>query len=260
MESIISTIFGLIWFGIFVLIGAVIAVFYFYNRLQGPSHSVREASSNIMVCMKKRVDLVNKLIDIASGYGDHEKLIHIAVSQHQSMINSFKESEAALIQVVAAAQTFPELHANQMYQQLMNRLEVIEIDLQNKREVYNSAVKIYNANRSSFPTVLIASKLGFKEAPYFNIENADALDNLKDFQTDDGTMLKAVLATAGKKIITVSKKFGSEANRVSRNILDKTKSNFPPRKEAQSFCSQCGAKVNPDSKFCNSCGNKIQIS
>jgi LemA protein len=67
-----------------ILVGGVAYLVRLYNGLQKASERVREAHANIVVSMKKRIDLANKLIDIAKSYGDHEKLTHIAVSQADS--------------------------------------------------------------------------------------------------------------------------------------------------------------------------------
>src|SRR5690606_40513052 len=60
--------------------GAVYVVVTRYNALQTLAQNVREAHANVMASMKKRIDLTNKLIDIAQGYADHEKLTHISVA------------------------------------------------------------------------------------------------------------------------------------------------------------------------------------
>ena len=68
-----------------VVIAAVGFLVVQYNKAQGMAQLVKEAHSNITVTLKKRLDLVNKLIDIARSYGEHEKLTHIAVVEGESL-------------------------------------------------------------------------------------------------------------------------------------------------------------------------------
>lgn len=179
-----------------------------YNHLQSLSQEVREGHSNIMVAMKKRVDLANKLVDIASNYGDHEKLAHISIAQAESLQKTFSRSseqvETALNGVMVMARAYPELRANETYQKLMHQLEKIESDLQTKRQNYNAKVRAYNTCCNTIPIVFFASQLGFRSAPYFDVENSDALENLKDFVTDDGTRLKAMLSEVGNRVVNTS--------------------------------------------------------
>jgi len=196
-----------------------------YNESQAFAQQVRESHSNIMVSMKKRVDLANKLVDITRNYGDHEKLTHLSVAQSESMgaaiASSNQQVNNVLSGVMAMARAYPELRANQTYQLLMQQLEQIEADLQQKREIYNSAVRTYNTALTQIPFVLIASQLGFKAASYFDVENSDALENLKDFQTDDGAMLKALISNAGNQVIGTSRVAGMKLSAVGEQFLDR---------------------------------------
>lgn len=193
-----------------------------YNHLQSLSQQVREGHSNIMVSMKKRVDLANKLVDIASNYGDHEKLTHISIAKAESLQSTFSHSsrqvETALSGVMVMARAYPELRANEAYQKLMHQLETIESDLQTKRQDYNAKVRVYNTRCNTIPIVFFASQLGFRSAAYFDVENSDSLENLKDFVTDDGTLLKAMLSGVGNRVMSASQSLVHELN-TSKNKL-----------------------------------------
>jgi LemA protein len=162
-----------------ILVIAVIAltvwIIITYNNLQSYKQVIVEQSSNMQVSLQKRRDLASRVLDVAKGFGDHEKLTHLTVS---SNANASTESLAAL------SQSFPELKANQTYVQLMKQLEELETNISNKRESYNRAVKNYNTYRSSFPTMLVVGKLRFEAAPYYDAENEDALSHLATFTRD----------------------------------------------------------------------------
>lgn len=175
-----------------------------YNALQLSSEGVREAHSNIIVSMKKRIDLANKLIDIARSYGDHEKLTHISIARadnaDSAVIAASAEAAGAVQTVLRMATHHPELRASETYNLLMNQLEGVESNLQERRERYNALVRQHNSLLSQIPTNLFAPALGFRPAPYFNVEDADSLEGLKDFASADGEILKSMIAGAGKRL------------------------------------------------------------
>jgi LemA protein len=173
---------------------AVIAVWVVlqYNKLQAAMQSIREALSNLQASMKKRVDLANQIIDIASGYGEHEKLTYVSLSNN---------IEGAMERVSALAQNYPQLRANETYQTLMGQLERLEQTIFERREHYNQRVKGYNVMRNSFPTVLVASKLNFDTAPYFDLDDAGSLEKVKLFERDDSEALRHALNKGGDAVV-----------------------------------------------------------
>jgi LemA protein len=196
-----------------LLLGTLIFLGVRYNQAQQVGQSVKEAHSNITVATKKRLDLVNRLIDIARSYGEHEKLTYIAVVEGESVAGLSQaalRTEGAITQLNTMARNYPDLKANQTYQQLMTDLKNMETLIQDRRERYNRAVREYNTLCSSLPFVFVAQWLGFPQAPYFDVANADSLEVLKDFQTDDGTILRQKLSGAGSQLLTKTKEIGQQ--------------------------------------------------
>lgn len=177
-----------------LVLAAVIALWVVsqYNKLQAAMQSIRESLSNLQASMKKRVDLANQIIDIASGYGEHEKLTYVSLSNN---------IEGAMERVSALAQNYPQLRANETYQTLMGQLERLEQTIFERREHYNQRVKAYNVMRNSFPTVLVASKLNFDTAPYFDIDDAESLEKVKLFERDDTEALRLALNKGGDAVV-----------------------------------------------------------
>jgi len=183
-----GTLFWMIfWVVLIVLVWAVLK----YNKLQSAMQVIREAWSNLQASMKKRVDLANQIIDIASGYGEHEKLTHVTLSNN---------IEGAIEQVAFLAQNYPQLRANETYQKLMDQLEKLEESILSRRESYNARVRAYNSMRNAFPTILIASKLNFDVAPYFELDDAEALEKVKLFERDDSQALRLALTKGGDSV------------------------------------------------------------
>lgn len=184
-----------------LIIGVTVVFVGRYNRLQGLAHQVRRFNGDIMIALQKRADLANRLMDIAREYGMHEKLTHITVSNNYR--DAMKATNEALTRVNALSQSFPELRASASYNRLMTDLSKIEADIQRARELYNMAAGSYNTFRVQIPQSFFASATGFKEAPYFDTANLEAI---KEFRTDDGDMLKKVLSdTMDKTMQTVKK-------------------------------------------------------
>ncbi len=183
-----------------------------YNQLQSSMQGIRESLSNLQASMKKRVDLANQVIDIAAGYGEHEKLTHVSLSNNV---------EGAIEHVSALAQNYPQLRANETYQKLMEQLERLEQTIFERREDYNSRVKHYNTLRNTFPTVLIARKLNFDVAPYFDLDDPQSLNNIKLFERDDSEALRLALNKGGDALV---KSIGTAKDKVVASIEDKRES------------------------------------
>jgi len=180
-----------LWLIFFVLLIVAIWAIFQYNKLQRAMQVIREAWSNLQAAMKKRVDLANQIIDIASGYGEHEKLTHVTLSNN---------IEGAIDRVAMLAQNYPQLRANETYQQLMGQLEKLEESILLRRENYNSQVRAYNSMRNAFPTVSIASKLKFEVVPYFEMDDAESLEKIKLFERDDSQALRMALNQGGNTV------------------------------------------------------------
>jgi len=182
---------GFLWLVFFIMLVVVVWAIFQYNKLQRAMQVIREAWSNLQASMKKRLDLAKQIIEIASGYGDHEKLTYVALSNNV---------EGAIEHVAALAQNYPQLRANETYQQLMGQLEKLEESILSRRENYNSQVRAYNSMRNAFPTVLIASKLKFDVVPYFEIDDAESLEKIKLFERDDSQALRMALNQGGNTV------------------------------------------------------------
>lgn len=172
-----------------------------YNTLQSLVHQVQRFKGDINAALQKKIDLTNKIMDIAKEYGDHEKLTHITVANDFSSTN--KEADIALTRLNGLAMHFPELRASENYKLLMSQLHEIEKDIEISRNYYNEIVGTYNGYRGKIPQVFFASALGFDIAPYYSLENNREIN---DFKTDDGERLKEVFATSLNKTSNALKK------------------------------------------------------
>ncbi len=203
---------------IFFIVVAIVAVWgvKLYNSLKGLAEAVRSRRANIFAVTKKRADLAAQLVNIAENYGSHEKLSHFQVSEDLTSIAGLasvnKKADRMINQVVSMAQNFPDLKANQTYQQLMQQLEKIEAEILQRRETYNQVVERYNAHRVRVPQVFVANLCHFGEAPYFEV-NAEGLDDIAVFHTGDTKALEDVMRRAG----TRAQAFAKQASAYARS-------------------------------------------
>ena len=92
----------------------------------------------------------------------------------------------ALSRLIAVAENYPDLKANQNFLELQNQLEGTENRITVERNKFNEVAKVYNTKRRTFPTNIIASIFNFDEKPYFKAqEGADKAPKV-DFGTSEG--------------------------------------------------------------------------
>lgn len=178
------------WLLIIIVIALLGWFVMVYNQLQAMMQEIREQLSNLQAALKKRIDLANQIVEIAQGYTDHERLTYAQITNNQNALGNLR----------ALAQDYPQLRANETYQNLMDKLENIENVILSRRENYNAAVRQYNSARNRFPAVLIAQKLSFAVAPYYEIDDPDFLEKVKMFERDDSETLQKLVGDGAKAI------------------------------------------------------------
>ena len=161
---------------LFVLYGVSI-----YNRLVKLRTLVEEAWSGINVQLKKRHDLIPNLVETVKGYATHERETFDSVTKARASamqaadVKSQEAAEnnlnAALIRLLAVAEQYPELKANQNFLQLQDQLSVIESDIEKSRRYYNGTVREKNIVIDTFPSNIVANMFKFEKSPFFELEN-----------------------------------------------------------------------------------------
>jgi len=168
---------------IIVFFVAVIAWFIIiYNLLVRDKNRVLAAWSDIDVQLKRRHDLIPKLIDAVKQYAAYESttLSAITVLRSESADASGIEKKGQiesqlstkLHQLIALAEDYPDLKANQSFLDLQNNLTDVENNIQYARRYYNGAVRNLNIRVDSFPDMLIARTFNFIPAEFFDFDEA----------------------------------------------------------------------------------------
>ena len=163
-----------------LLIGYIIST---YNRLVSNKNSLDESFSTMDVYLKKRWDLIPNLVETVTGYAKHEKNLFKEVTELRSKsyqdlsldekneIN--KKLTTTLNKLIAVAENYPELKANENFLDLSHELKNTEQDIANARKYYNANVKVYNNQVMIFPSNIIAKIFKFEKASMFEIEETE---------------------------------------------------------------------------------------
>jgi len=156
---------------------AAAAVVWIYNRLVRDRNLVANGWSDIDVQLVRRHELIPNLVAAVQAYSDYEKATLTAVTtlrQHseQAADLAAKASaedaiEAGVARLIAVAEDYPELKADQNFRQLATELTRIEDHLQYARRFYNGAVRQLNTRVASFPHLLVARLFNFAPAEFF---------------------------------------------------------------------------------------------
>ncbi len=167
-------------FIILIAIIVVVAVLFIgaYNRLVALRQNTNEAFADIDVQLKQRQDLVPNLVEAVKGYAAHERGTLDEVTQARAAAASAgsveQKSQAegvltgALGRLMAVAEAYPDLKANQNFLQLQGELADLENKIAAARRFFNNAVSEYNASIQRFPAVLIAGMAGFASRDFFD--------------------------------------------------------------------------------------------
>ncbi len=174
-----STVITWIVIGAIVLL--VLWIIMIYNGLVAMRQRVNQAFADIDVQMKQRHDLIPNLVETVKGYASHERgTLEAVIQARNSAITAQAGGVAAqaaaenvlsgaLRQLFALSEAYPDLKANQNFQQLQSELSDIENKLAAARRFFNNAVQEYNTGIQQFPAVLLAGSLGFAQKEFFDV-------------------------------------------------------------------------------------------
>jgi LemA protein len=162
--------------------GAVIWGVVIYNLLVRDKNRVLAAWSDIDVQLKRRHDLIPKLVDAVRAYASYEsRLVEEMTRLRADAERTEDPSEKGRLEgelsgrvrsLVAVAEAYPELKASAQYLELLRQLTEVENHIQYARRYYNGAVRNLNVRIDSFPDMVVARPLRFRPARFFEVETA----------------------------------------------------------------------------------------
>src|SRR5713101_7790296 len=195
---------------LFVLVVGAIAIAGSYNRLVSMQQNVDAKWAQVQNVYQRRADLIPNLVNTVSGAANFEKSTLIAVTNARASVGrvqldpnkaptdaaqleQFQAAQGqlsnALSRLLVVSERYPELRANQNFQQLQAQLEGTENRNSVERGNFNEAVQSYNTAVRTFPTNLFAGMFGFPVRPFFNAQpGAEKAPPVKfDFGNATGT-------------------------------------------------------------------------
>jgi LemA protein len=160
-----------------VVIVLVIAVIAIYNSLVQLRNRVDNAWGQVEVQLKRRYDLIPNLVETVKGYASHEKDTFEQVTKARAGAQAASTPAeqagaenfltAALRQLFAVAEDYPELRASENFASLQEDLEETENKIAVSRQIYNDTVLTYNNKVQQVPTNVVAGITGFESREFF---------------------------------------------------------------------------------------------
>jgi len=150
-----------------------------YNTMQANEEAVKAAWGDVEASYQRRTDLIPNLVEVVKGYAKHEKDTLIAVTEARAKVGSIQMSQglidnpaafekfqqaqgamsSALSRLMVVVEKYPDLKANQNFQDLQNQLEGTENRINVARVRYNKAVETFNTSIRIFPNSMTNSVL-----------------------------------------------------------------------------------------------------
>ena len=169
----------MMWLYITIAIVVVLLLFVLsiYNGFVTLNNKVEEAFATMDVYLKKRWDLIPNIVETVKGYAKHEKdtlkeVINLRNGAYDKMSNEEKveanqKISQGISKIMALAESYPDLKANENFKDLSNELSKIEEDIANSRKYYNATVRQFNTKAQMFPTNIVANMFNFKSKKMF---------------------------------------------------------------------------------------------
>jgi LemA protein len=162
-----------------LVVGGIVS----YNRFVTQRNLIRDAWANIDTELRRRYDLIPNLVETVRGYASHEREVLENVTRARSAATAATGSPAeqaaaegplvaALRQLFAVVENYPDLKANQNFLALQAELTNTEDRLQTARRFYNANVRDYNQRVQAFPSNVIANMFRFEEEQFFEVDEA----------------------------------------------------------------------------------------
>ena len=170
-----------LWVVVGILVVLALVGVASYNRFVSQKNLIRDAWANIDTELRRRYDLIPNIVETVKGYASHEREVLENVTQARAMATGATGSPAAqaaaegpfvaaLRQLFAVVENYPDLKANQNFLALQAELANTEDRLQTARRFYNANVREYNRRVQSVPSNIIAGMFNFEEEEFFEVE------------------------------------------------------------------------------------------
>ncbi len=160
----------------------LVFAFYFisvYNRLHSLKNGAEATLSQIRVAMKKRLDMVEQLVDSVKSYAHFEretleKITGLRTGLASAGLEDLRKintsSQGLLSDIRAVAEGYPDLKTSQTVTITMNAIRDVEDEISRHRYTYNNIVQEFNTKRDTLPSSFVASFAGMRKLEYLSFE------------------------------------------------------------------------------------------
>lgn len=165
-----------------VVVVPLLLLVVMYNGHVSRRNAVDYAFSSIDVQLKKRWDLIPRLVETAKGFAKHERelLERVVHARSQAMkrgsedrLHHEGEISRNLPMLFALSESYPELKSDGQFMNLQRNLTEVESQISASRRAYNAAVTAYNDGVQMFPSSVVAGMFGFSRREWFQIESVE---------------------------------------------------------------------------------------
>ena len=171
------------WVILGVVVVFVLWIIMIYNQLVAMRQRVGQAFADVDVQLKLRHDLIPNLVETVKGYAAHERgTLEAVVQARNAAIAAQGPAQqaaaenmltGALRQLFALSEAYPDLKANQNFQQLQSEISDVENKIAASRRFFNNSVSEYNTGIQQFPAALFAAIFGFTQRQFFDVGEAE---------------------------------------------------------------------------------------
>ncbi len=154
-----------------------------YNGLVAARNAVDQAWSHIEVELKRRLDLIGNLVEIAKGYAKHERDTFTQVAAIRTQQNPFNSAAAAnstesdlkraIGNIMVLAENYPQLRADQSFLNLQKELTETENRIAERRHAYNQTTNVYLNQLRTIPSNVVAYIQEMPERSFFDAPDAE---------------------------------------------------------------------------------------
>ena len=179
---------------IYIIVGIVALIIVYllicYNSFVKLNNQVKEAFSTMDVYLKKRWDLIPNIVQVVKGYAKHEKDTLKEIVELRNSVKSYdklsdeekiktnEQMSNGLSGLVALAEAYPDLKANDNFLSLQKDLSSIEDEIAQTRKYYNAVVRDFNNKVEMTPSNIVAKMLGYKPKTMYEASTSER-ENVK---------------------------------------------------------------------------------
>ncbi|MEG0076968.1 LemA family protein [Anaerorhabdus sp.] len=159
---------------ILIIVAIIVVVgISIYNSIKVARIKVEEGASGIDVALAKRYDVITNLVECVKGYAKHEAETLENIIEARSSMTMKEKADCeekynnTQTKLLAIAEGYPDLKANENFLQLQRSIVDVEEHLQAARRLYNANVAYYNQRLETFPSNVVANMMKVTKEEYF---------------------------------------------------------------------------------------------